>query len=180
MIKAEILNEIKDEVFKKCTYGLYVISSGDYGCVIDTFMQITSSKEEHTKALMIINKKSDTANKVKNDRYCVIQIPSVKTNLEDIKTLGYTHSSSVRPFNSINSFTIRNNDLNRDEHILLNLCGALTARVDKVYTVKDRYIFILDIDDDTNIRVMNKYKPMTYNYFKKKANKRSIFKKRSK
>lgn len=149
----------KHEILNYITYGLYVISSLDKGCVIDTVCQVTSSKEEEPIITFVINKDSETAKTINKTKQAYISVLNTKTSLDTIALFGYNHSNKVKKFD----YVACNNVLGH--HILTeNTVGYMKCRVKEIIELGDRYLYIAKVEFRTTLKP--KSKPLTYNRYK--------------
>ncbi len=95
--------EINKNVFRKISYGLYVVASNDgdlkSGCIVNTVSQITS---ENPIIAVSLNKNNYTNFIAKKKKKLSISILSNQVNNEFIKTFGFASSKDTDKFKNIN------------------------------------------------------------------------------
>ena len=95
--------EINKNVFRKISYGLYVVASNykdvKSGCIVNTVSQITS---ENPIIAISLNKNNYTNFIAKQKKKLSISILSDKVNNEFIKTFGFASSKDTDKFKNTN------------------------------------------------------------------------------
>jgi flavin reductase (DIM6/NTAB) family NADH-FMN oxidoreductase RutF len=84
---------MEKNLLRDLTYGMYVVTTSNAGCIINTMTQITS---ENPIISISINKNKHTNEKLKEERNFAVSIISEKTNPNLISVFGFS-SSSQRP-----------------------------------------------------------------------------------
>lgn len=148
------------EIFDYFTYGLYVVSSGTNACLIDSAMQITSSKNEEIYISFIINDKSDTANHILETGEFGLSILASDTPKEIRETFGYYHSSGINKFEGYHTYKQGDTIILNDDFVIGTMFGQL-IRCDHV---EDKIIFIGKVNRNDCIK-LNTKKPLIYRDF---------------
>lgn len=88
------------KAFTKAGYGLYVVTTGlderDNGCIINTFMQITSNSPLY--AMLSLNKQNYTTELLEKTGKCNINALSEKTPFDVFKNFGYQSGRTISKF----------------------------------------------------------------------------------
>ena len=82
-------------LLRDITYGMYVVTTSNAGCIINTMTQITS---ENPIISISINKNNFTNEKLKEERNFAVSIISEKTNPNLISVFGFSSSKDKDKF----------------------------------------------------------------------------------
>ncbi len=99
---------INNNALFNLSYGLFVLSSVDAGCIINTAMQITSSP--NTIAISV-NKQNNTHDVIKRSGKFNLSVLSEKATFDIIKHFGFQSSRDVDKFISFDGKSLAENDI---------------------------------------------------------------------
>lgn len=153
----------------KIPYGMYIISTENNGklagCIVNTAIQIT---DEPTNMVVSIDKKSHTANMIKESKKCIIGMLSENTNLNIIRHFsmisGYNENKFSEKYKEIFSYTLEDNMPIISENMVCNLVCDVIETIDS----DSHYLFVLRLTK--TIDVDSKLKIMTYENYRKLKN----------
>lgn len=141
-------------IFRDVTYGMYVVTTNNAGCVINTMTQITS---ENPIISISLNKNNYTNEIIKNDKKFAVSIISEKTNPNLISVFGFQSSKDVNKFENFNYKEISNIKVLQEE-----TTGYILCEVINIVDCETHDIFIARVVDT---KKLNDNKPMTYKYY---------------
>lgn len=151
------MNEI-DRVLTKVSYGLYVVSAKlndkNYGCIINTFSQVTAKSPIVTFS---INKDNASYRAIKESKKFGISILSESTNPLVIGKFGFYSSDNVDKFKDFKSFV--KFDI---PFIAENCCGYLYCDALQFIDAKSHVIVVAQTKEGL---YTNNFKEMTYRYY---------------
>lgn len=142
------------KILRDISYGMYIVSSGDVGCVINTLTQITSVNPIVTISL---NKDNYTNKIIKENKKFVVSIISDKTDPNVISTFGFQSSKDVNKFESFDYEIIDNTKVIKE-----NTIGYLVCEVKDIIDADTHDIFVGRVIDT---KKESDYTPMTYKYY---------------
>lgn len=148
------------ELFSKFTYGLYALTSVDCACIIDTAMQITSSKEDEIFLCLAINNESETGKIIYEGNNFAINIMSKNTTKKVIEQLGTGHSSEKDKFKGLDT------KVDEDTKVLVGKesLGYLICRPDAAHNCGTHTWILAKV---LKAKVLDKEtEPLTYNDYK--------------
>lgn len=90
-----------NSILQNFTYGLYALSCGDYICVVDTAMQVSSVNSDDVYIAVSINKNSDTGNLIKEGENFAVSVLVDYTPKDIVQQLGSGHSSEMNKFKGL-------------------------------------------------------------------------------
>ena len=145
-------------VFRKLTYGLYIISSKyedtKAGCIVNTVTQITS---ENPIIAISINKDNYTNKIIKESKRVVISILSQNINKDIISTFGFYSSKDINKFKDIKY------DVEDDLPIIKEgIYAYLIGDVINIIDAETHDIFLIRVK---NTKVVNDDEVLTYKYY---------------
>lgn len=147
-----------NNIFSKFTYGLYLLSSGVCGCIIDTAMQITSSRTKEVMMCVSINTNSDTLKEIILRQNFAVTVLSENTPKELIEEFGFNHSKQYQKFNNYKCKILA-------DCMLLNeySVGNVYCKLEKM-EVFDTHVLL--IGKVLSTEVIEDTKPLTYEMYK--------------
>lgn len=140
-------------ILRDITYGMYIVSTKDSACVINTLTQITSDNPIVTISL---NKNNYTNKKIKENKNFIVSILSEDTNPNIISTFGFKTSSDTDKFNDFKYQEIDN------IKVLEDTIGYIKCEVIDIIDCGTHDIFIAKVIDT---KKLNNKSPMTYKYY---------------
>ena len=146
---------MNDNLMNYFSYGMYLLSSKNCGCIINTACQITSDVN-NLIITVSVNKNNYTNEIIKKTKKLALSILSQDTDLELIKTFGF--KSGTDKFNNYNYETIDDCNVLTD-----NIIGYLTADVIDTIDCDTHDIVIAKVNKQ---KVLNEENPLTYKYYK--------------
>lgn len=142
------------KIFRDISYGMYVVSSKDSGCVINTLTQITS---ENPIVTISLNKDNYTNEVIKENKKFVVSIISEETNPNVISTFGFQSSKDVDKYENFEYEVIDGTKVLKE-----NTLGYLVCDVIDVIDADTHDIFVGRVIDT---KKENDFTPMTYKYY---------------
>ena len=82
-------------IFRDVSYGMYVVTTQNAGCIINTMTQITS---ENPIISISLNKNNYTNEQIKKEKKFAVSIISEKTNPNLISVFGFSSSKENNKF----------------------------------------------------------------------------------
>lgn len=148
-------------VLHNVTYGMYAVCADDSGrpagCIINTFMQITS---KDPVVSICLNKNNYTYDVIKRTNQFTVSILSTETNRNVIAYLGFSSGRENDKFKDI-SYKKTPGGL---PYLTDGCCGILTCRV---LSEIDQGTHMLIIAQLTDAQKLDAAEPMTYAYYHK-------------
>jgi flavin reductase (DIM6/NTAB) family NADH-FMN oxidoreductase RutF len=141
-------------IFRDITYGMYVVTTQNAGCIINTMTQITS---ENPIISISINKNNYTNEKLKEERNFAVSIISEQTNPNLISVFGFQTSKEKNKFENFDYEEINNIKVLKEE-----TTGYLICEVIDIVDCETHDIFLGRVID---AKKLNDNKPMTYKYY---------------
>jgi len=141
------------KIFRDISYGMYVVSSKDSGCIINTLTQVTSEDPVITISL---NKENYTNEVIKRENTFVVSIISENVDKNIISTFGFQSSKDVDKFKDFEYETINNTK------VLKDTIGYLVCEVINIVDSGTHDIFIARVIET---KKNNDNIPMTYKYY---------------
>lgn len=141
------------KILRDITYGMYIVSTVDSACVINTFTQITSDNPIITISL---NKNNYTNQKLKENKKFIVSIISETTNPNIISTFGFKSSKNIDKFKEFKYQEIDN------IKVLEDTIGYIKCEVIDIIDCNTHEIFIAKVLD---AKKLNDNTPMTYKYY---------------
>lgn len=141
-------------IFRDVTYGMYVVTTNNSGCIINTMTQITS---ENPIISISLNKNNYTNEVIKKDKKFAVSILSEKTNPNLISVFGFQSSKDINKFENFNYEEISNLKVLSEE-----TTGYLICKVIDIVDCQTHDIFLAKVIDAKKV---NDNVPMTYKYY---------------
>ena len=141
------------KIFRDISYGIYVVSSKDSGCIINTLTQITS---ENPIITISLNKENYTNEVIKKENTFIVSIISENVDKNIISTFGFQSSKDVDKFKDFEYEVVNNTK------VLKDTIGYLSCEVINVIDSGTHDIFIGKVIDT---KKYNDDTPMTYKYY---------------
>ena len=141
------------KIFRDISYGMYVVTSKDSGCIINTLTQVTS---ENPAITISLNKENYTNEVIKKENTFVVSIISENVDKNIISTFGFQSSKDVDKFKNFEYETINNTK------VLKDTIGYLVCEVINIVDSGTHDIFIAKVIDT---KKNNDDVPMTYKYY---------------
>lgn len=142
------------KIFRDISYGMYVVTSLEAGCVINTLTQITS---ENPIITISLNKENYTNKVIKENNKFVVSVISEKTNPNVISTFGFQSSKEIDKFANFDYEVVNGTKVLKEDTV-----GYLECEVIEVVDAETHDIFIARVIDTKKV---NDYTPMTYKYY---------------
>ena len=141
-------------IFRDVSYGMYVVTTQNAGCIINTMTQITS---ENPIISISLNKNNYTNDQIKNEKKFAVSIISEKTNPNLISVFGFSSSKENNKFANFEYEEINNIKALKEE-----TTGYLICEVVDVIDCETHDIFLGRVID---AKKENDNIPMTYKYY---------------
>lgn len=151
---------MNEEILSKFTYGMYVVSSGECGCLIDTACQITSVKDDELIISISLNKKNATTQEILKNKTVGISILANTATLDLLAKFGYKSSRDINKFDYVFHTTLRD----RDKVLIDNCVAWLYGDVVNMMEFSSHVVFAISITDSYYTRP--DLEPLTYNDYK--------------
>ena len=148
-----------EEILSKFTYGMYVVSSGNAGCLIDTACQITSAKDDYCIITVALNKENETTKEILKRGKVSLTVLAKDVSFDLISKFGYKSSRDIDKFTNVYYNEIDGNKILIDQSI-----GWLYGEVVDKIEFNSHIIFAVKVED-SYITDKNK-EPFTYNDYK--------------
>ena len=145
------------EILRDLSYGVYVVSSKkedrDVGCIVNSAMQITSSK---TTIAISVNLDNYTNSAIKETGEFVLQVLPEEVDSNILKAFGFQSSREVDKFEEM--------DFERKDNYPILTCaiGYLPVRVTQIVEVGTHTLFIGEV---LSMEKLKEGTPMTYAYY---------------
>lgn len=142
------------KITRDISAGMYVLSTVDAGCMVDTVMQVSSG--EPTLISVSVNKNNYTNEMIKKNKKFNISILGMNVNPEIIKTFGFNSSRDTDKFDNISCEEVNGIKVIKDSigYIGCELVDMVDADTHTIFIGKmvygDKY---------------SNEKPMTYSYY---------------
>ena len=140
-------------ILRDITYGMYIVSTQDSACIINTLTQITSDNPIITISL---NKNNYTNTKIKENKNFIVSILSEDINPNIISTFGFKSSKDTDKFKEFKYQEIDN------IKVLEETIGYIKCEVLDIIDCDTHDIFIAKV---INTKKLNNKTPMTYKYY---------------
>lgn len=141
-------------VFRDVSYGMYVVTTQNAGCIINTMTQITS---ENPIISISLNKNNHTNEKIKEEKKFAVSIISEKTNPNLISVFGFSSSKEKDKFENFDYEELNNIKVLKEE-----TTGYLICEVINIIDCETHDIFLGRVID---AKKTNDNSPMTYKYY---------------
>ena len=141
-------------IFRDISYGMYVVTTQNAGCIINTMTQITS---ENPIISISLNKNNYTNEQIKNENKFAVSIISEKTNPNLISVFGFSSSKENNKFKNFEYEEINNIKVLKE-----NTTGYLICEVVDIIDCETHDIFLGRVIET---KKENDNIPMTYKYY---------------
>ena len=141
-------------IFRDVSYGMYVVTTQNAGCIINTMTQITS---ENPIISISLNKNNYTNEQIKNENKFSVSIISEKTNPNLISVFGFSSSKENNKFENFEYEEINNIKVLKE-----NTTGYLICEVVDIIDCETHDIFLGRVIET---KKENDNIPMTYKYY---------------
>ena len=141
-------------IFRDVSYGMYVVTTQNAGCIINTMTQITS---ENPIISISLNKNNYTNEQIKNENKFAVSIISEKTNPNLISVFGFSTSKENNKFKNFEYEEINNIKVLKE-----NTTGYLICEVVDIIDCETHDIFLGRVIET---KKENDNIPMTYKYY---------------
>lgn len=141
-------------IFRDVSYGMYVVTTQNAGCIINTMTQITS---ENPIISISLNKNNYTNKQIKNENKFAVSIISEKTNPNLISIFGFSSSKENNKFENFEYEEINNIKVLKE-----NTTGYLICEVVDIIDCETHDIFLGRVIET---KKENDNIPMTYKYY---------------
>mgnify|MGYP003297928033 FL=1 len=141
-------------IFRDVSYGMYVVTTQNAGCVINTMTQITS---ENPIISISLNKNNYTNEQIKKEKKFAVSIISEKTNPNIISVFGFSSSKEKNKFENFEYEEINNIKVLKEE-----TTGYLICEVVDIIDCETHDIFLGRVIETKKV---NENIPMTYKYY---------------
>ena len=150
------------DILKQFTYGMYVVSSGECGCLIDTACQVTSAEYNNGQPIITVslNKKNRTTEEIMLNKTVGISILANTATLDLLAKFGYKSSRDINKFEHVFHTTLRD----RDKVLIDNCVAWLYGDVVNMMEFSSHVVFAISITDSYYTRP--DLEPLTYNDYK--------------
>lgn len=142
------------KILHEISYGMYVVTTKDSGCIINTLTQITSKDPIVTISL---NKENYTNLMIKKNKKFAVSILSEKTDPNLISTFGFQTSKQVDKFQDFAFEKVEEMKVIQEETV-----GYLLCEVKEIIDCNTHDIFVAHVIDG---KKTNDNPPMTYRYY---------------
>ena len=149
------------KAFYNIGYGLYVLTTNntkDNGCIINTFIQVTSTPN---RVALAVNKDNFTCTELDESGVFNVSVIDESADFELFKSFGFRSGKNVRKFDDFCDFKRADNGV---VYVTKSTNAYFSGRVvDK----KDLGTHILFIADVTDAEVLSDKETVTYSYYQK-------------
>jgi len=145
-----------DNVLRNISCGVYIVSSLNAGCVINTLTQVNSKDPLISISL---NKENYTNEVIKNTKKFAVSILSENATMDIISNFGFKTSKDINKFNNVKY------DVVDDNFVLTeNVVGYIICEVKDIVDCDTHNLFIAHVIDS---KIIDDTNAMTYNYYHK-------------
>ncbi len=152
---------MNNSAFFNIGYGLYVLTTNntyDNGCVINTFIQVTSSPQ---RVALAVNKDNFTCSELEKSGIFNVSVIDERADFDLFRQFGFKSGRNVRKFDDFCDF-------NRAKNGVLYITKSTNAYFSGKVTEKiDLGTHILFIADVTDAEVLSDTTTVTYTYYQK-------------
>ena len=145
---------MKKDIIRDIVSGMFIASTNDSACIVDTVLQVSSDKEPLIS--VCINKNNYTNEMIKKNQKFAISILGTDTNGEVIKTFGFNTSRDINKFKDFDYLEIEG------VKILKDSLGYLYCELVDTVDTNTHNIFIGKVVKSERFK---NYTPMTYQYY---------------
>lgn len=140
----------------KLSYGVYIVGSGESGCVINTLNQIASPNI----VSISVNKENYTNKVIKKTKYFNVTVVTEDTDMDVIRKFGFTSSKDHNKFNDFKTAK----DSHDNVYLSENMAALLECEVINEVDLGSHTLFIAKVVNST---VLSDKAVMTYEYYHK-------------
>lgn len=144
------------EFFKYVNCGLFVVSSENSGCVINTLTQVNSKDQ---LVIVSINKDNYTNEGIKKCNKFAVSILSVDATMDMISEFGFKSSKDVDKFKNVSYEVVDNIKV-----LTENVIGYIICEVKKIVDCATHDLFVAKVIDS---KIINPGNAITYEYYHK-------------
>lgn len=146
-----------NKALNEITYGLYIITTKNKkeinGCVINSFMQTTSSPEQ---VLISINKTNHTTKLIQSTKEFNVSILNSSATFDLIKRFGFNSGKLTNKFEGFSGY---NTAPNKIPYITESTNAYISAKVNQITDAGTHLIMIASV---THSEILNNLAPLTY------------------
>lgn len=147
------------KITRDISAGMYVLSTIDSGCMVDTVMQVSSG--DPLLISVAVNKNNYTNEMIKKNKKFAISVLGMNVDPEIIKTFGFNSSRDIDKFEKFQYEEIN------DMKVIKNSIGYICCDLVDIIDADTHTIFIGKM---TASDKFSDEKPMTYNYYQENKN----------
>lgn len=145
------------KAFYKLSSGVYILGSGNAGCVINTLTQVASNP---AMVIVSVNKENYTHDVIKKNKYFNATSVTENVDMHVIRTFGFSSSKDKNKYNSLN--------VSKDGHGSLYLVDNMAAMFEcEVINDIDLGSHTLFIGKVIDSKVLSDEAVMTYDYYQR-------------
>lgn len=150
-----------NKAFFNIGYGLYVLTTNnsyDNGCIINTFMQITSNPQ---RVALAVNKDNFTCSELSESNVFNVSVIDERADFDMFRSFGFKSGKNVRKFDDFCDFKrAKNNVLYVTKSTNAYFSGRVTEKID----LGTHILFIADV---TEAEILSDVATVTYTYYQK-------------
>ena len=150
-----------NKAFFNIGYGLYVLTTNnsyDNGCIINTFMQITSNPQ---RVALAVNKDNFTCSELSESNVFNVSVIDERADFDMFRSFGFKSGKNVRKFDNFCDFKrAKNNVLYVTKSTNAYFSGRVTEKID----LGTHILFIADV---TEAEILSDVATVTYTYYQK-------------
>lgn len=143
-----------DKITRKITQGMYVLTTKDGGCIVDSVSQISSG--ENPLIAVAIMKKNYTNELLKMNNKFAISVLGMKAKPDIIKTFGFNSSKDIDKFKEINTTEAQGINIINDS-LGYMVCEIIDSVDNDTHTLFIGRLIEADMFEDKE--------PMSYGYY---------------
>lgn len=147
--------EKEKDIIRDIVSGMFIASTNDSACIVDTVLQVSSDKEPLIS--VCINKNNYTNEMIKKNKKFAISILGNDINGEVIKTFGFNTSRDIDKFEDYDYLEIDG------VKVLKDSLGYLYCQVVDIVDTNTHNIFIGKVVKSERFK---NFEPMTYQYYR--------------
>ena len=144
------------KITNKISQGMYVLTTNNGGCIVDSVSQISSG--ENPLIAVSVMKKNNTNSLLKSNKKFAISVLGREADGEIIKTFGFNSMRNINKFEKIDTFKVEEVNIIKDS-IGYMVCEIIDSIENDTHTLFIGRIIEADM--------FNEKEPMTYLYYQK-------------
>ena len=144
-----------NNIFNYVSCGVYIVTSKNAGCVINTLTQINS---KDPLVSISINKDNYTNEVIKKSNQFVVSVLSVDASMDMISEFGFKSSKDYDKF-----LNVKYTEADGNKVVLENAIGYILCDLKEIIDCGTHDLFIGIVREQ---KVLNEFVPMTYDYYK--------------